>query len=209
MKNLITAVNKVMEEVQNIYKNTTVGQGRSAYKAVKDSDVKETLRPLMTKHGLAIFQTEVNEEVTVERWQEGDRVKQSVMTKVTPKYMLYHVSGECIELMSHGHGIDSQDKSAGKATTYALKQLLLYTFMVTVDNIDDADPEHSDQKPVPKTDNNYEFIQREIKPSELDDGKGWNGKVYKGNIIYINKVGIKLTASQLSTLKKHSRYVAD
>ena len=50
--------------------------------------------------------------------------------------------------MGYGHGIDSQDKAPGKATTYALKYALLYTFMVATGKIDDADSTHSDDIPV-------------------------------------------------------------
>ena len=64
--------------------------------------------------------------------------------------MLIHESGETLELCGYGHGIDSQDKSAGKATTYALKYCLLYTFLVPTGKIDDADTEHSNNIDVPK-----------------------------------------------------------
>ena len=44
---------------------------------------------------------------------------------VKTKYLLLHESGESLELAGYGHGIDSQDKGAGKATTYAMKNALL------------------------------------------------------------------------------------
>ena len=47
-------------------------------------------------------------------------------------------------VMGYGHGVDSQDKSAGKATTYALKYALLNTFLVPTGDIDDTDNTHSD-----------------------------------------------------------------
>jgi len=49
----------------------------------------------------------------------------------------------------YGHGIDTQDKGAGKATTYALKYTLLYLFLVPTGKIDDADNDHSDEKEIP------------------------------------------------------------
>jgi len=45
--------------------------------------------------------------------------------------------------------VDSQDKGAGKATTYALKYALLYTFLIPTGKIDDADNSHSDETPAP------------------------------------------------------------
>jgi hypothetical protein len=46
--------------------------------------------------------------------------------------------------------VDTQDKSAGKATTYALKNALLYTFLVPTGTIDDADVTHSETQPIPQ-----------------------------------------------------------
>jgi hypothetical protein len=51
--------------------------------------------------------------------------------------------------MGYGHGVDPQDKGAGKATTYALKNCLLYTFLTPVGKIDDTDKTHSDEIPSP------------------------------------------------------------
>jgi hypothetical protein len=70
---------------------------------------------------------------------------------VKTTYLLLHESGESMELQGYGHGVDSQDKGAGKATTYALKYTLLYTFLVPTGKIDDSDNDHSDNKEVPKT----------------------------------------------------------
>ena len=54
------------------------------------------------------------------------------------------------ELAGYGHGVDNQDKGAGKATTYALKYALLYMFLIPTGKIDDADTTHSDEVEVPK-----------------------------------------------------------
>ena len=101
----------------------------------------------------------IEPKTQIDRWEEEAydnyqkknviKQKQSVFTEVTTKYLLLHDSGESIELMGYGHGIDSQDKGAGKATTYALKYSLLYTFLVPTGKIDDADNTHSDTLPVP------------------------------------------------------------
>jgi hypothetical protein len=47
-------------------------------------------------------------------------------------------------LAGYGHGVDSQDKGAGKATTYAMKNMLLYSFMTPVGKIDDTETTHSE-----------------------------------------------------------------
>ena len=45
---------------------------------------------------------------------------------------------------------DIQDKGAGKATTYALKNCLLYTFLTPVGKIDDTETTHSENIPTPQ-----------------------------------------------------------
>jgi len=150
MKEITKAILGVMQEVKGIDKSMTVGSGTYSYKGVSDQVVKEILQPAMVKHGLAIVPTDVQAKVTTDRWEEGGRQKQSTFTEVSTKYMLLHTSGESIELAGYGHGVDTQDKGAGKATTYALKYALLYMFLIPTGKIDDTDMEHSEEIEVPK-----------------------------------------------------------
>lgn len=150
MKEITKAILGVMQEVKGIDKSMTVGSGSYSYKGVSDQVVKEILQPAMVKHGLAIVPTDVQAKVTTDRWEEGGRQKQSTFTEVATKYMLLHTSGESIELAGYGHGVDTQDKGAGKATTYALKYALLYMFLIPTGKIDDTDMEHSEELEVPK-----------------------------------------------------------
>jgi len=153
MKNLAKAVVAVMKEVKSIKKNSNVGTGNNSYKGVQDMDVKKAVGEAMEKNGLCILPISIDPKISVERWVEdtnyGPKQKQQVFTEVSAKYLLLHESGESVELSGYGHGIDSQDKSAGKATTYALKYALLYAFMVPTGDIDDTDSTHSDDQPAP------------------------------------------------------------
>lgn len=157
MKEISKAILAVMAEVKGIEKSMTVGSGSYSYKGVSDKEVKDVLQPIMIKHGLSILPTNVEAKVTTDRWVDGGKQKQSTFTEVTTKYLLLHSSGESIELAGYGHGVDNQDKGAGKATTYALKYALLYTFLIPTGKIDDADTTHSDEVEVPKTNNNLPF----------------------------------------------------
>lgn len=153
--NLAQAVVEVMKECAvGIDKNMVVGQGQNAYKAMADKDVKTLVGKSMANHGLSILQIGVLPEMDISRSEEtnqyGTKQKTSVFTAVTTKYLLLHISGESQVLTGYGHGVDPQDKSAGKATTYALKNLLIYTFLIPTARIDDADAEHSEDIAVPK-----------------------------------------------------------
>ena len=153
---IVPAIIKVMGAVKSIEKSMTVGKGDSAYKGVPDAAVKEAIGAAMEANGLCIVPTSISAETTIERWNEtyngNEKVKQQVLERVNCKYLLMHTSGEWIEIAGRGHGTDSQDKAAGKATTYALKYALLYTFMIPTVKIDDADTTHSDSHDVPNSD---------------------------------------------------------
>jgi len=154
MQKLAKAVLKVMEEVKGIDKTMVVGTGQSSYKGVPDQEVKKIIGQAMQKNGLVLLPVEVDPRTTISTWEEEwngqKKRKQSVFTEIRTKYLLLHESGESMEVVGYGHGVDSQDKSAGKATTYALKYLLLYTFLVPTGKIDDADNTHSNDIEIPE-----------------------------------------------------------
>ena len=154
LSNLAKAVIKVMNAVKGMEKNSRVGTGANAYDGTKDQDVKEVFNKALSENGLCIMPIDIKETTQIDRWEEatqyGVKMKQSVFTKVVVKYLMLHISGESIELCGYGQGVDTQDKGAGKSTTYALKNLLLYTFLTPVGKIDDTDNTHSDDIPAPK-----------------------------------------------------------
>lgn len=155
MTNLTKAIIAVMGEVKSIDKNLSVGTGQNSYKGVADKDVKEAIGSAMQKHGLVILPIGIEPKMTVSEWDAEEtwngvasvKHKRQVTTEVLTKYLLMHTSGESMEVVGYGHGVDTQDKSAGKATTYALKNTLLYTFLVPTGSIDDADNTHSSELP--------------------------------------------------------------
>jgi len=158
MENLAKAILCVMKDVKGIDKTLTVGSGNSSYKGVPDQEVKKILGESMAKNGLCVLPIEIDEQTQIDRWEEVDtyskeipkpmKQKQSVFTKVKTKYLLLHESGESQVIVGYGHGVDSQDKGAGKATTYALKYAMLYSFFVPTGKIDDTDTDHSDSKEI-------------------------------------------------------------
>jgi len=162
MKEIWKAIIKVMQEVNNINKNTSVWAWNNSYKAVSDVDVKKAIRKSMWDNGLSIMSTWITSKIQIDRWEEevtwnnntSMKTKQSVFTEVEAKYLLLHTSWESIELAWYGQWVDSQDKWAGKATTYALKNVLINLFLVPT--WDDTDNTHSKDIAVPqkKYDNN-------------------------------------------------------
>ena len=197
MKNIAKAIISVMSDVKGMEKNSQVGSGRNAYNGTKDADVKEVFNEALAKHGLCILPIDIDETTEVSRWSETyngqNRQRQSIFTKVKTKYLLLHESGESIELSGYGHGVDSQDKGAGKSTTYALKNCLLYTFLTPVGKIDDTDSTHSD-----------DIEQPQIAPMLTDDqiqssiDKGTQEKL----LVMIANQKFRATEKQIETLQK-------
>jgi len=198
MKNLTKAIIKVMAAVKGIEKNMTIGSGKNSYQGVKDKDVKLAFNEAMTKHGLCILPISIEPDTKVERWVEetqwGPRQKQSIFCAVKTKYLLMHESGESIEICGYGHGIDPQDKAAGKAQTYALKNALLYTFLTPVGAIEDTDSTHSDTIPVPQPKPKKAPAKKPIKDDQVQQIIDWANS--KGYGIKNVESAYKLTAVQ-------------
>ena len=156
MKEISQAIVKVMEDINGVAKNMTVWSWQNTYKWVSDKDVKEKIRESMIKNWLSILPIWVNSKIQIDRWEETNdywtKTKQSIFTEVETKYILLHTSWESIELAWYWQWVDTQDKWAGKATTYALKNTLLNMFLVPT--WVDTDDTHSDDLPVPKATQN-------------------------------------------------------
>ncbi len=105
-------------------------------------------------------------------------MKQQVFTEVTTEYTLLHVSGEHITVSGYGHGVDSQDKSAGKATTYALKNLMLQLSLAPTGTIDlDVTPSSDiPVAPAKKEEVKEEGETKQLIPLKKND-KNWPGVV--------------------------------
>ena len=180
MEQLIEAVLAVMEECKGVEKSMTVGTGQNSYKGVSDKDVKLLVGKAMQKHGLIILPTDIEQKSTITQWEEntqyGVKQKQSIFTEVITKYTMYHRSGASVQLVGFGHGTDTQDKSAGKATTYALKYTLLYSFLVATGHIDDSDNTHSDDLPTPPV-KQQPKPQAPAKPALTPQHEKWQGAV--------------------------------
>lgn len=156
MQQLITAMIKVMSEVEYLKKDDTISSGgNNSYKGITDEKVRESVRVSLIKHGLVIVPTKVHKDTTTERWEEEStyqgktqvKRKSQVFSEVTVCYTIYHVSGAFMTAESFGHGVDNMDKAPGKGMTYAYKYLLLTLFCIPTG--DDPDKIHSDAYETP------------------------------------------------------------
>lgn len=147
---LISAVVKTITEIDGVGKNMEIGEGKNKYNGVSDKDVKDKVGKKMAENGLCLLPIDVEEITDIKQWEDQyHNQKQRVLTRVKVRYLLSHASDQWVILTGIGHGIDSQDKAAGKATTYAMKYTMLYSFAVATGAIDDADTNHSDNMEIP------------------------------------------------------------
>ena len=174
MENIAKAIIEVQKEIKWIEKNSKVWSWNFAYSWVNDKDVKTICRESMSKNWLCIVPISVKptahisrrEEDITYQWKTTTKQKQSIMTEVETKYMLLHESWEYIEIAWYGQWVDSQDKWAWKATTYALKYALLYIFLIPTGAIDDTDNTHSNDIDTPNKKTKPEFTAKSLEWSK-------------------------------------------
>lgn len=150
----------VMNESEAIEKNMEVGTGKNSYKAVSEATILNMIKPLFKKYELIIFPIGGDIKDHCMTWDKTDydgKTSQTLraITELKVTYRILDVeSGEFQDVVGFGNGADSQDKGAGKAFTYSLKNALSKTFMLF--SGEDTDNEHSDdigrsQKPLQQT----------------------------------------------------------
>ncbi|MGG1265152.1 ERF family protein [Brevibacillus laterosporus] len=127
----------VMNDVSYLQKDDKVEFKTTKYKAISEEKVTSAVGQAMRKHGLVIIPIH----------QEHSKVDQ--LTTVNVRYQIVDVdTGDSIEAVSSGTGVDTQDKGVGKAMTYAYKYLLLRTFAIpTGEDPDKVSSAELDEKP--------------------------------------------------------------
>ena len=207
---LCKAVCKVMLAVNGVEKNSEVGSGRNSYKGVKDQDVKNAYKNAMAENGLCIMPVGIETKLHLAQWSEkgqyGSKVKVHALTEAWTYFLLMHESGEQQVICGYGHGIDSQDKSAGKATTYALKYALLYLFLTPTGQIDDTDNTHSEDLPTPPTVEEPKPTKTKQEPAETEKQPLYSLEMAKKhNDFYNNQflAGATVDAMKTNLLKNY------
>lgn len=141
--NLYQRIQAVSNEIKNIEKNMTVGEGSYAYKAVQDIDVVLEVKEAETKFGLVsipVKQELVKSEVIrVQKTDGGESVNYVDIVKLTLRIVNIDNISEFIDVESYGRGLDPADKGFGKASTYARKYALLNAYKIATGEDPDKD----------------------------------------------------------------------
>lgn len=151
--NLYEKIQAVSNEVRNISKDMTVGNGAYSYKAVSDIDVTLAVKDAELKHKLVsipIKQELINSEVIrIQKKNNEEGLTYVDTIKMTVRIVDIDDTTQFIDIESFGKGIDSGDKGFGKASTYARKYALLNAYKIATG--EDPDAEKSKEQTTAKT----------------------------------------------------------
>lgn len=147
-ENIYQKLLAISTELSTVAKNLEVSMGKNGkYKAVGEADVLRAVKPLEAAHGVYSypFEREIIESGTLESVDYNGNVKKQLFERIKVVYRFINTenTAEFIDITSYGDGIDSGDKSVGKAMTYADKYALLKAYKIVTG--DDPDQNGSEE----------------------------------------------------------------
>jgi hypothetical protein len=142
MKHLLKKLHEIQCKVRAVAKDedTKSNYNPNGFKYVSGDKIIGIIRPLMDEHKV-ILKSEVLSvsNQTQEYTTSKGNVKKEVFTSITMKMTWIDIeSGESMDCMWAGNGMNDWDKGFGSAVTYAIRYFLLKQFLVSTDE-DDVD----------------------------------------------------------------------
>lgn len=137
--NIYEKLSAITTELSTVAKNLEVGVGKNKYNAVGEADVLRAVKPLEAKYKIysypfsrAIIESGTIENESVDYNTKERLIKRNLFERIEVVYRFVNIENpeEFIDITSYGDGIDSQDKSVGKAMTYADKYALLKAYKI-------------------------------------------------------------------------------
>lgn len=168
-KNIYERLLAISAELATVAKNLEIKAGKNSYKAVSEADVLRAVKPLEAEHRVYSFPIarEIIESGTIESTDYNGNLKKQLFERIKTIYRFVNVDkpDEYIDVPTFGDGIDSGDKSVGKAMTYADKYALLKAYKI----VTGEDP---DQEASPEL--NGATIKKELDPKLLQEAADLN-----------------------------------
>ena len=139
----------IANELETVAKNLKVGTDKNYYKAVGEADILKAVKPLELKYGIysypyhrVIVESGVLENESVDYNTHEKVIKKNLYERIETTYRFINIENpeEYIDIVSYGDGIDSQDKSVGKAMTYADKYALMKAYKIVTGDDPDQNP---------------------------------------------------------------------
>ena len=162
--NIYQRMNAVQKEVDYIQKGDKKVDNK--YGFVSHDQVTAKMQPYLVKHGICVVcsvESYKNTDVDAQRWCSKsnkyiDFVNLRTELVLNVKFVNIDDSSDFIEVKTIGFGLDSSDKGAGKAVSYAFKYALLKNFMLETGD----DPDEEQQTEVIKSKDSSSFKATDI-----------------------------------------------
>jgi hypothetical protein len=149
--NIFEKMSLITKEMAVVEKNLEVKVNQnSGYKAVSERDILDNVKPLEEKYRVYSYPVDrriVDSDTLTKETEYNGKVTKTnqfyMRLEITYRFVNVDKPEEFIEIKSYGDGIDSGDKSPGKAMTYGDKYALMKGYKIsTGDDPDkDASPE--------------------------------------------------------------------
>ena len=151
--NIFEKMLNITNEISNVNKNLTVGQGKSSYKAVGEADVLKAVKELEFKY--RVYSYPANREVlesTMYTTTNEYGEKNNIFSRIKTTYRFINIDkpDEYIETITFAEGIDTQDKGSGKAMTYSDKYALMKSYKIITGEDPDQNPSEDGYKKKPQ-----------------------------------------------------------
>jgi hypothetical protein len=132
--NIYSKIGKVMSQVSRVPKNGY--NSFHKYNYATETDLTESIRPILLEAGLAFFSSVLEQE------------RQGEFTKTKMEFTLADIeTGEVLKSIYWGEGQDKGDKGLYKAYTGATKYFLMKTFLIPTGDDPEGDTPTDEQKP--------------------------------------------------------------
>jgi len=149
--NIYQKLLKITDKLGVVAKNLIVGAGSYKYKAVSETDILNAVKPLEIKYGIYSFPLSrkiVGSKILETEKKGYTSSKFFVRIETTYRFINTENPEEYVDQVSYGDGVDSLDKSPGKAMTYSDKYSLMKAYKIMTG--DDPDQNHSDDNKITK-----------------------------------------------------------
>ena len=134
--NIFESINKVMDEIGAIGKNTKNAQQGFMYRGI--DAVMNALNPALVKYNVFVV-PEVLEQKREERLSSKNATLLYSIIKV--KYTFYAEDGSSVSAVVIGEGMDSGDKATNKAMSIAFKYACFQVFCIPTEEMAKDDPD--------------------------------------------------------------------
>lgn len=141
--NIYEKMAAITADLNAVAKNLKVGEGKSSYKAVGEADVLAAVKPLEAKYKVYSYPASrhiVDSDVITTKKtyfdrntgtnQESETSKFFIRVETVYRFVNTENPEEVVEVTTYGDGVDSGDKSPGKAMTYGDKYALLKAYKI-------------------------------------------------------------------------------